>query len=95
MELQNLAERLLISNPVGPWDACDLEGVLLRAGPAEVAGAMPPPSLRDSRGCFEEHERAEITSTLSRHRWNVSAAARTLGVSRGALRSRMARLGLS
>ena len=48
----------------------------------------------DSRAGFEAAERRQISLALCRHRWNVSAAARSLSISRGALRGRMTRLGL-
>jgi transcriptional regulator of acetoin/glycerol metabolism len=47
-----------------------------------------------SRRSFEAMERAELARLLECHRWNVSAVARALGISRGGLRGRMTRLGL-
>jgi len=85
-ELLNVVERLSIWRPAGPWRAEDAERAL---------GAAPPAVAPGSRAAFAERERAEIARLLERHRWNVSATARALGISRGALRGRMSRLGLS
>ena len=85
-ELRNVVERLSVLRPRGPWRARDLDGMLARR--PDVA---PPPV---SRAAFERRERAELERVLVAHRWNVSAAARSLGISRGALRGRLARLGL-
>ena len=87
-ELGNCVERLALVKPGGPWEASDLDGVL-RAG--TLGGAR---SLRSPRERFEERERAALGELLSAHGWNVSAAARSLGISRGALRGRIARLKL-
>ncbi len=85
-ELRNVVERLSVLRPHGPWRAEDLDRMLARRPAREpVAG---------SRAVFERRERAELERVLDAHRWNVSAAARSLGISRGALRGRMARLGL-
>jgi len=97
-ELLNVLERVGISNPDGPWDAPDAE-LALAASTARVAApsgeaAHVDPVPVDSRTGFDASERVELARALSSHRWNVSAAARSLGLSRGALRGRMARLGL-
>jgi transcriptional regulator with GAF, ATPase, and Fis domain len=109
-ELMNLVERLQVAQPAGCWDAAMLDGLLLPihgVGPtsnefnelnypnhsAVLAGALKPRG-NESRASFEAAERRQISLALGRHRWNVSAAARSLGVSRGALRGRMLRLGL-
>jgi DNA-binding NtrC family response regulator len=94
-ELRNVAERLSVVKPGGPWRVEDLDGVLGRRG--EGAGRSPSVTRlqqRPSRSRFEDAERAELARQLEEHRWNVSAVARTLGISRGALRGRMARLGI-
>jgi DNA-binding NtrC family response regulator len=91
-ELANLVERLCVARPEGPWHAelLDELGQPLRgrARPAELADARTP------RQRFDEQERAALEELLAAHRFNVSAAARSLGISRGALRGRMRRLGL-
>jgi transcriptional regulator with GAF, ATPase, and Fis domain len=84
-ELENAIERLGI--------LCEDSGVVtlerveqaLDPGAGDVAGA---------RAAFEEGERGRYEELLRIHRWNVSAVARALGVSRGALRHRMRRYGL-
>ena len=103
-ELMNLVERLLILSAASPWDGAKLDGMLStlcsvataasRGDAAGVSSADLRPRPDDSRASFEAGERRRISLALSRHRWNVSAAARSLGISRGALRGRMARLGL-
>lgn len=54
--------------------------------------------LLQSRGREREQfvlkERSKMLTVLEEHRWNVSAAARSLGMSRGKLRGRMRTLGL-
>ena len=92
-ELMNVADRLAVSGVPMPWRAEHLDAAL-RTRVLSVAAASPAPRLASSRAEFEARERAELASLLERHRWNVSAAARSLGLSRGALRGRMARLGL-
>ncbi len=47
-----------------------------------------------SRADFDQREREDLLRLLGELRWNVSAAARNLGISRGSLRSRLRRLGL-
>ena len=54
-----------------------------------------PRELESSpRGAFQREQRADLLGALNAHRWNVSATARSLGVSRGKLRGRMRALGL-
>jgi len=43
---------------------------------------------------FEQAERASLLAALEKNRWNVLATARSLGISRGKLRSRMAKYDL-
>jgi DNA-binding NtrC family response regulator len=84
-ELSNLVERLVVTRPHGPW----------RADDAIVAKPLTRASDRaSSKARFEARERSALEEILSANGWNVSAAARSLGVSRGALRGRMTRLGL-
>jgi transcriptional regulator with GAF, ATPase, and Fis domain len=102
-ELFNLVERLAVERPTGPWRAADLErarGLRRRRGgptPGSAAAAAVG-GVRavevPSREGFRARERSELARQLEQHRWNVSATARSLGISRGALRGRMARLGL-
>jgi len=53
--------------------------------------AADPLSHREK---FEQHQRDTLLSALEEHRWNISATARALGMSRGKLRGRMKALGL-
>lgn len=48
--------------------------------------------MATTRSQFEEAERLRLGAVLARHHWNVSAAARALGISRSRLRSRLAAL---
>jgi two-component system nitrogen regulation response regulator GlnG len=70
------------------------EGLGSPASPAD--GWMPRSSAATSasRADFDQRERDELRRLLGELRWNVAAAARRLGISRGSLRSRMRRLGL-
>jgi DNA-binding NtrC family response regulator len=76
-------------------DAQDVEEALaledLRDAPGVGPGTSAAPA---SRAQFEAQVRADTIAALNAHRWNVSAAARTLGLSRGALRRRMGNFGL-
>lgn len=87
-ELANLVERLQVRKPVGPWLGSDVEG-LVESIP--FGSESPAPAARER---FRVAEREALEGLLVAHGWNVSAAARSLGVSRGALRGRMARIGL-
>ena len=91
-ELANFVERLLLTKPEGPWQRADLDGVWSRS--KHEPDAQRSTETATSRTRFEQQERAALEELLSDHRWNVSAAARALGFSRGALRGRMARLGI-
>ena len=57
---------------------------------AATAGAPGEAELRS----LDEMEHEHIATTLDQTEWNISAAARSLGVSRPTLRKRMARYGL-
>ncbi len=98
-ELLNLAERLRLSLKHGGRELADVVDLFIEQGRARVAGGAAMVGRRHgraaSRDAFHERERIEIRTALELHRWNVSAAARSLGVSRGALRGRIARLGIA
>jgi two-component system response regulator AtoC len=83
-ELENAVERLAILAE-GPIALAQVE--LALAG----AGGAAPTRRRD----FERDELRDLEGLLRRHRFNVSAVARELGVSRGALRHRLRRHGLA
>jgi DNA-binding NtrC family response regulator len=85
-EVLNVLERLsLLCEDAGPVTVELLE----RALNEHNAGS---PSVRVG---FEQHERDRLEELLLDHRFNVSAVARRLGMSRGALRHRLARYGLA
>ena len=98
-ELLNLAERLRLSMKHGGRDLADIVDAFIEQGRARIVGDFAMGRKRRdqvaSRDAFDERERIEIRTALELHRWNVSAAARSLGVSRGALRGRIARLGIA
>jgi two-component system response regulator AtoC len=72
-------------------DAQDVDEAL-RIGEAIERHERAEP--RASRASHEARERERILDVLDRRRWNISAAARELGWSRGMLRGRMERLGI-
>jgi transcriptional regulator of acetoin/glycerol metabolism len=78
LDQQDVEQTLLLGTV--SFDKDDAGG-LLADGPA-------------SRIEFEERERAEMIAALNTTRWNVTEAARQLGISRGALRRRIARAGI-
>ncbi len=89
-ELAHVVARTLVRHPSGPILGFELCRGERRADSAAAA----PARLAASRHEFLHLQRDDILRTLHENRWNVSAAARALGWTRGALRSRMRRLGL-
>jgi two-component system nitrogen regulation response regulator NtrX len=86
-ELRNIVERMAILNPS--------ERLTLEEAPLEIR--LPGPaglrsSLREAR---EDAERERVLRALEEADWNVSAAARTLGLERTNLHKRIRALGLS
>ena len=99
-ELRHAVERTLVGVGVGPIRGFAIDpsaprpgGSVPRASRASAAEATPA-ALPGSRREFREQQRAELLQLLNDEAWNVSAAARRLGISRGGLRSRMRILGL-
>ncbi|KLU60648.1 acetoin dehydrogenase operon transcriptional activator AcoR [Peptococcaceae bacterium CEB3] len=96
-ELQNVVERMIYSTPDGVLSAELLpEEVRTAATSAERKSYSDPKQplkmkmLRQQfRQRFAEHERLEIVTLLSKEAGNVSAVARTLGISRSALYRKM------
>jgi DNA-binding NtrC family response regulator len=78
-------------------DVEDVEHALGLGACEGVESALAPGPGTDpgSRAEFDARERGETVATLNAWRWNVSAAARALGISRGALRRRMQKFGLT
>ena len=87
-EVRNHMERLALVAPPGNQDVLDLD---LPKAPGNASGL----SIDFSAGPipWETIEREAITGALDAAQGNVSEAARLLGLGRGALRYRMARLG--
>ncbi|MBL8222609.1 MAG: sigma-54-dependent Fis family transcriptional regulator, partial [Bryobacterales bacterium] len=73
---------------------CPLDSIPCSAVPAEIRigrSAGPRSSLQEAR---ESAERDHILRALEQANWNVSSAARTLGMERTNLHKRMRSLGL-
>ena len=96
-ELENLCERLVVfgADPVtlsqlpGPYRSQGLDqGIRSAATSSSDSGEFLP--LRDFRA---RTEKAYIDNVLGHTRWNVSAAARILGIQRTYLHQKMAALG--
>jgi two-component system nitrogen regulation response regulator NtrX len=86
-ELRNLIERMAILNP-GDLLTADSVPVELRLG----RDASPPSNIRKAR---ESAEREHILRALEQTSWNVSGAARALGMERTNLHKRIRALGLA
>ena len=86
-ELRNLIERLLIMTDGESIDSTDVEEAL----PADSDGG-PPSEIKVAR---DRAERDTILSTLRDCDWNVSEAARRLGMDRGYLHRKIKRYGLA
>jgi two-component system nitrogen regulation response regulator NtrX len=82
-ELRNIVERMAILSP-GPAIAAETVPAELRSGPASS-------SLQQTR---DSAEREHLRRVLEENHWNVSAAARALGVERTNLHKRIRALGL-
>jgi two-component system nitrogen regulation response regulator NtrX len=86
-ELRNLIERMAILNP-GDLLTAESVPVELRLG----RDASPPSNIRKAR---ESAEREHILRALEQTSWNVSGAARALGMERTNLHKRIRALGLA
>ena len=104
-ELKNVIERAVILSSGTEILVGDLPRELRRAcaggGGGEVeadeadpGAAAPPSDIGASANPIESAERSLILDALDRSSWNVSAAARILGVTRNTLRYRVRKYGL-
>jgi DNA-binding NtrC family response regulator len=93
-ELRNVFERALIledTQEIGPEHLPEE----IRGRPRSAAGSGPPVGLPPEGLRLEEVERDLIQQAVTRTGGNVSRAATLLGLSRGALRYRLEKYGLS
>ncbi len=90
-ELQNLVERLIILNSGAVISRADIPDHLFDRGKGPDKTRPEGKSLKEKR---EYAERAHIRSCLEKCGWNVSRAARLLGVERTNLHKKMKALGI-
>jgi two-component system, NtrC family, response regulator AtoC len=90
-ELGNLVEQcvILCSDPV-----IELEDLPLPVAPLSDFGVLEPGAGDAVSTSLPETERRLLLSALERNRWNVTQAARALGISRDTLRYRIDKFGL-
>ena len=88
-ELRNVLEQAVLLAPDGRIEARQLT---LSSNAAEVAGASPG---AQAPATLAEMERQMLSRALERSGWNVSKAARELGLTRDTLRYRIEKLGLA
>ena len=104
-ELRNIIERATLMAGDRPVEVMDLPDEIQRAttvpgGSTPVqsagspAGASPRPPDAPQDSILEEQERALILHALEQNRWNQSATARHLGITRDLLRYRMKKYAL-
>ncbi len=96
-ELRNVLEQAVLLHPGATIEAEHLSlSRLGKAGAGPVAApasgaAQPPPAHEDT---LPEVERRALLQALESHAWNVSRAARALGISRDTLRYRIEKFNL-
>jgi len=90
-ELQNVVERLvgLVDHPVIGLDDLPLDLLL-----PDQRAPLPGPGALHLNEATDEFERQIAVRVLERVRWNVSEAARLLGVHRNSLKAKLARWGV-
>jgi two-component system nitrogen regulation response regulator NtrX len=86
-ELRNAVERMAILNP---GEVIEPEAV-----PVEIRIARAPAAKGNLREARDSAEREHILKALEESKWNVSSAARTLGMERTNLHKRIRALGLA
>lgn len=94
-ELRNVTERAVVLSRKRQIELSDLPAELRAAASGPAAAAADPAQAADPAGSLDRWEKRILEETLSRNDGNVSAAARELGMSRGRLRYRMEKHGLS
>ena len=72
----------------------EVEDLPLPVAPASDFGALDFPAGDNLPTSLPETERRLLLSALERNRWNVTQAARALGISRDTLRYRIDKFGL-
>lgn len=88
-ELQNAVERAVIVSEGNLLTSADFRSLERAAGPPGIEQNQAVWRLPENGIDLRELNRALITEAVARHRGNVSAAARLLGLSRPALRYRL------
>jgi DNA-binding NtrC family response regulator len=94
-ELKHVCERAVVfgGDPIVPSDlTLPSEAPVARTGPLVHLDAVPGLSLKELRN---RCEREYILHVLAREEWNLSAAARALGLQRTYLHAKLASLGIS
>jgi len=98
-ELLNALECLLVRRAGSELSAADLDDVLQRERLGDLAGGAPAPASPGACGQPgaqpEAQESARIAEALAGAGGNVSRASRRLGISRGRLRGKILKYGLS
>jgi DNA-binding NtrC family response regulator len=87
-ELRNALERAVLLNPAGPLSPVDLGLSVLMAVPKQAVQAPVQP---EAGVTLDDLERTHLLQALGQTDWNVTQAARLLGISRDTLRYRMER----
>ena len=87
-ELRNVLERAVLLNPTGPLNPADLGLLAAPVASSPAALAFTPPQ---AGATLDDVERSHLLHALGQTDWNVTQAARLLGISRDTLRYRMER----
>lgn len=97
-ELENIVVRALSLSPGPVIEAADLESFLKQAGsmPRMASGSAALQNLDYSgfKSHLRQQEKDYILARLREMRWNVSDAARSMGMTRTALHNRLKKLGV-
>ncbi len=96
-ELRNLCERLVIMADEETIDARHVEPLMQAGGEMRLGRDKDPPAVAAGVHLarqVEDFERRVIAAALARHRGNIAAAARELGLDRANLHRKLKRLGM-